>query len=117
MASIEVGDRFRTLIPQSTARGMAGRRATKAKFGDEIKTVQQVLPGAKVIDLEGRTHKIKLIAPTGERAAVRRRLPPRRNYIVLRATKEPNLCDGRKNSPRREFFATKELNFYDGYYK
>ena len=74
---LEVGDQFRTLIPQSTARGMGGRRSFKPKFGEEIHTVLRVLDGGRVQDTENKIHKVKLIQPTGTRAQVRRRLPPR----------------------------------------
>ena len=58
---LEVGDQFRTLIPQSTARGMGSRRSFKTKFGEEVSTVLRVLDGGRVEDTENKIHKIKLL--------------------------------------------------------
>ena len=58
------------------ARGF--RRGFQPTYGETEHTAVAILPGNKVRDEDGKLQKISLIKTTGRRAAVRRRLPPRR---------------------------------------
>ena len=72
-ARYPVGTRFRVAAAKQQ-RG--ARRSYLARFTPEVHTVLRH-EREKVIDETGRAFPVKLLNPTGERAVVRRRLPPR----------------------------------------